>query len=295
MFLLTKKYILYLVILAWILAGCETAQPQQVKTPANETYQITPYHTPTSSATPMPQAPATATPFPTPSPTPRLHTIQSGETLLVVAAQYGVSLEELLLANPEVNPSLVPVGLELVIPGSSGNSTNSAVIEPASLTILQKPCFPTGEGGTWCFALVTNELGSSVESVSLVMSIIDQNGSEVSRQLSAAPLNLLHAGENMPVGVYFAPPLPDKFHLDVKVASALPYEGTDDRYIPVTSIDFQETLVEDGRQAVINGTVSLLNRNDPPGYPSLLPLIRRREAWLPCGFGEPNFRRAVIR
>ena len=63
----------------------------------------------------------------------------------------------------------------------------------------------------------------------------------------------------MPVGTYFSPPLPDIFHLGVKVASALPYEGTEERYIPVTSVDSQETLAEDGMQAVINGTISLQN------------------------------------
>ncbi len=259
MSVLIKINIVCLGTLALFLAGCMTAQTQQLVTPAKETYQVTPYRTPTSTSTPLPLAPGTATPFPTPSPTPRLHTIQSGETLLAIAAQYGVTLEELLLANPEVNPSLVPIGLNLVIPGGSGNSTSSGVIEPALLTVIQQPCIPTGDGGTWCYAMVTNELGGSVERISLAMSILDQNGSEVSTRLTAAPLNLLHDGEIMPVGIYFPPPLPDTFHLGVKVASALPYEGIDDRYLTVTSIDSRETLSEDRMQAVINGTVSLQN------------------------------------
>jgi LysM repeat protein len=256
--LCTKRWI-GLGIAALVLAGCGTTQPQQTITPAFENYQLTPYNTPTSTFTPGPQEPGTATPFPTPSPTPRRHTIQTGETLLEIAAQYGLSLEELLLANPEINPSLLQVGKDIVIPGHSPDPPNREVIEAASLTIIVQPCFSTGEGGTWCFALVKNEQGSSVESVSLSMSLLDQNGSEVSSQVTAAPLNLLRPGEIMPVGTYFSPPLPDTFHLGVEVASALPYEGTQDRYIPLTSVDFQETLAEGGRQAVINGTVSLQN------------------------------------
>jgi LysM repeat protein len=256
--LFIKRY-LGLGIAVLVLAGCGAAQSQQTITPFKETYHLTLYSTTTPTPTPGPQDPGTATPFPTPSPTPRIHTIQSGETLLEIATQYGVSLEELLLANSEVNLSLLPVGLDLVIPGGSAHSANMEDIKPASLTILEQPCFSTGDGGAWCFALVKNEQESSVESVSLAMSILDQNGSEVSSRVTAAPLNLLHPGEVMPVGIYFSPPLPDIFHLGVKVVSALPYEDAQERYIPVTSVDSQETLAEDGMQAVINGTIHLQN------------------------------------
>lgn len=48
--------------------------------------------------------------------TTRDYTIQSGDTLLDIAFEYDVSVEALLKANPDLNPSALRIGEEIVIP-----------------------------------------------------------------------------------------------------------------------------------------------------------------------------------
>src|SRR5512141_2101170 len=80
--------------------------------------QLTPYRSPTGTVTPTPTDPATPTPLPSPTPTPRSHTVVKGEDMFGIALRYGVTLEELKAANPDVNPNFLSVGAVLVIPQS---------------------------------------------------------------------------------------------------------------------------------------------------------------------------------
>jgi LysM repeat protein len=53
--------------------------------------------------------------------TPMMHIVQEGETLQKIAAQYGVTLQELIAANGLVNPDYIQVADELVIPRKNSN------------------------------------------------------------------------------------------------------------------------------------------------------------------------------
>ena len=72
---------------------------------------------PTATPEPTPTAPPTATPsqFVT-TPVEVKHTVQSGDTLLSIALDYGVTVEEIQQAN-NLTGVLIRVGDELIIPG----------------------------------------------------------------------------------------------------------------------------------------------------------------------------------
>jgi LysM repeat protein len=63
-------------------------------------------------------ATATPDPTPTPEPTPQTYTIQEGDTLSAIAADFGLSLDELLAANEDTieDPNRISVGDVIVIP-----------------------------------------------------------------------------------------------------------------------------------------------------------------------------------
>lgn len=55
---------------------------------------------------------------PTPQPGTRTHTVKAGETLTVIARKYGVRIDAISAANPNVEPRRLQVGQVLQIPGS---------------------------------------------------------------------------------------------------------------------------------------------------------------------------------
>ncbi len=58
----------------------------------------------------------TQTPAPTETPTPVIHVVQSGDTLLAIAARYGVSARDLQAANGIEDPTKLQIGQQLIIP-----------------------------------------------------------------------------------------------------------------------------------------------------------------------------------
>lgn len=70
-----------------------------------------------STSTPPLEPSASLAPTPVPSPTPQVYAIASGDTLSKVAKRFGVTIEELLAANPSItNPDKISIGQEIVIP-----------------------------------------------------------------------------------------------------------------------------------------------------------------------------------
>jgi hypothetical protein len=78
---------------------------------------------PSSSASPIGSgAAATSTPeIVTPAaPTPQVYRIQDKDNLLKVAKKFGITLEQLLAANPQItNPDKISLGQEIIIPSAS--------------------------------------------------------------------------------------------------------------------------------------------------------------------------------
>jgi len=65
---------------------------------------------------------------PVPAATPTLYTIKKGDTLLKIARANGISLDQLLHANPQIkNPNIVQLGQQIIIPtpGASGGGSPS--------------------------------------------------------------------------------------------------------------------------------------------------------------------------
>jgi len=84
-----------------------------VASPAASTAQ-TPVPTPASTAAPRPRP--TVAPTPSSCAKPKVHVVVSGDTLWDIARQYGVTLQALLAANPQITDrSLIRVGEEVTI------------------------------------------------------------------------------------------------------------------------------------------------------------------------------------
>lgn len=120
-----------------------------------------------------PTATPTSTPEPTPSPTPPpaqrrnvTHTVRSGETLLSIAGQYDLTVEEIQAANNLAN-ELIRAGDELIIPILSDEPAPVAAEGEAS-----EFSYTVAEGDT--IISIANRVGSTVNDI-LAANNLSQN------------------------------------------------------------------------------------------------------------------------
>jgi len=76
-------------------------------------------------------------PSPTPVPTPEqvVHVVKSGDSLSKIAAKYGVTVDDILAANPAItDPNKIAVGDKVVIPQPLPSEIVNAEITPAPST-----------------------------------------------------------------------------------------------------------------------------------------------------------------
>ena len=88
-----------------------TAVPSATPTSERERSPSAP--TATKRATPTP----TQTVTPTPTPVLHIHSIAAGETMWGIAHRYGLTYQELMDANPNIDPDVLWEGQEIAVPG----------------------------------------------------------------------------------------------------------------------------------------------------------------------------------
>jgi len=258
-----------LVVLISIFFSACTQQPSNVIDTPTSTLAGTlrPYPSATPSATPLPTGYTSPTPSPTVTPTPTqvFYEVQTGDDMYSIAFRYGLSPQAIMTANPTVNPRIMSVGTTLLIPITPmPGTTATSTPEPEELSptptqlyaeLYQPDCYPDALGGLWCFVLVENDEDGALENVSAVVEL--ELDGEILQEIAVMPLNLLPAGESLPLIAYFQPPVPDEYSVSARVDFLLPVMPEDDRYLDVTLTEQSTSLREEGRIAQITGELEL--------------------------------------
>lgn len=208
--------------------------------------------TPASTLTPEGLVPLTT---PLPSPTPFTYTITQGETMSSVALKFGVSLDDLQAANPEVNPSAMSVGQVLKIPSNPDNPSGEPTPTPAPFVIQQIKCYPTTNKGMWCFVLAYNDSSDFMENVSAQVTLVDSNNVFIASQTALLPLNILPPNISLPLTVYFPPDIPFDAKPQVQVLTVIRLLPNDQRYIPATVNNTLVQVSSDGHSAQVSGLI----------------------------------------
>jgi LysM repeat protein len=220
--------------------------------------RITLYNTPTPTLIPpsptlLPALPVT----PAPSPTPFTHTIRRGDTLLLIAGRYGVSLADLRAANPEIDPNFLTIGSIVIIPIDGDISTAEPTSTAAPVQLTDPICYLTVDGGAWCLASVENETGVPLENVSTWIGIFNDQGENLSGKTSLLPLNVIWPGERLPAAVYFPPTIPTQITARAEMLANLPYDLENERYLRAEISDLSIEPVGAGKLALVKGRVDL--------------------------------------
>ncbi len=236
--------------LLFLLSAC--ASPQTSSSP--QSLDLIPFATSTQSPSETPESLIVAE-TPPPSPTPFTYAIQSGDTISSIALKFGVSMDDLQAANPEVSPNTMSIGQVIKIPSNPDNLSGEPTPTPAPFTVQQIECYPTSDKGMWCFVLVHNEFSDFMENVSAQVTLVDSNNLTLVSQTALLPLNILPPNTSLPLTVFFPPDIPYNAKPQVQILTAIRLLPNDPRYLPAT---IHNTLVQvnaNGLSARVSGVV----------------------------------------
>jgi LysM repeat protein len=234
------------------LAACSPAAAETVAPFPTQTLLL--YSTPTL----QPTVPFGANALPTA--TPRVYVIEEGDTLFGIAALNALTVDQLLAANPGVNPLLLSPGTSLVIPQPSADGTVVPALPsptPVPVTVSEAQCYGTVAGELWCFMVVHNENAFAVESVTGVVQLLDFDG-EALAVLEAVPgLNLLDAGAEIPLVAYSAQPPDGWVSAQGQLLSSYQLPETGAYYIGAALQQTDVDISANGLSARVLGEVAL--------------------------------------
>jgi LysM repeat protein len=248
--------------LALLLGACAPASPQATATLyATRAGTLKPFTGLAGTATLTPGEPDTPTPLPSATPTPRSHTVRKGEDMFGIALRYGVTLDDLMKANPTVDPRWLSIGTVLIVPAALYTPTpdpkDPPQPTPVGLALDVPNCFVSGDGGVWCFLSAENSQEFSVEGLSVNIRLYDRDSGQIIEKSAYPPLNLLTPGGFLPLAAYFPPPAPQSFDASAELLSALPVPADSGRYLGVQQSDVNIDITEDGLMAQVSGTLYL--------------------------------------
>ena len=213
--------------------------------------------TPTSTATPA--GLPTPTLKPTITPTPRTYEIHTNDTLISIAYYFGVTLEELQAANPDVNPALLSIGTRLIIPPARQVTGTPVAPTPTPFGVVagEVHCISAVTGGLDCFALIENSRQDPAEFLTGKFSLVDKEDVEVAARVVSLPINQIMPGNRIPFYAYFAPPLPEFSRVEFTLLTAAKASRDNGKYYPLVITTSEVTLASSGLSATITGSAQL--------------------------------------
>jgi LysM repeat protein len=267
-----------LAALAWLsllLVNCQ-ARPELTTTP-QPTATASP--TPRLNVTLITRAPATAaviqtTPSPQPSPTPTptatpvVYLIEQGDTLLGLAIEYGVSLDDILSLNPGVQPQLLSIGQPVILPPpptpaaiAPGRTAVPLQVEVVNLDHYRSPV-----GSLWLVGEVENRGPEPVEDIQLNLILVDDGGRALQSVNVWVLPGVIPAGGKGPFGLLLERPPDNVGSLQAAVIGGQTVVDLGNRYLDL-AVSRGAVNIEDD-QATVGGR--LTNQGQSPAVDVLL-------------------------
>jgi LysM repeat protein len=240
------RKLIYGLAISLVLAGCG-----QVSAPTSEatiekttvlssSYTATPTRTPQPTSTPRPATPV-ASPTPTVSPTPLIYAIQSGDTLLDIAIRFDTTTEAIQEANGIVDPRLLQIGQELIIPPPEGDPEDPATPTPTPPPLMVEAInfLETKHDTLWCLGKVSNPGTDSLSEVVVEASLFDGEGVLLAREAAFVQLDVVPSEEAIPFAVLFDNPPSSFAQYHVVAVSGIPITDQSRYYFDLNAFDLQ--------------------------------------------------------
>lgn len=249
-----------LTMCSWLLAAC-AGRIISGPTPTAPSLAVI-LSSPTSISTLSPrQLTPEPTDTPAPTPTPVVYIVQPGDTLLGIALQYDVTVDELQALNGVLSPETLQIGQKLIIPvgglvvPSSSGSIQLPTPTPVSIEVQHTALYQTPVGSIWVLGEVFNPSLTALENVEVHVALLDATGKEVEADSQFVALEAIPPGGRSPFGVLFDNPPATVVGFQATAIRAEPSQNVDARYVQLQVTDPQPK--SDG--AIYHLTGSIVN------------------------------------
>lgn len=241
-----------LLLMVMLLTACA---PAPASTPGPVT--LIPYATMTAAPPSLGLEGMVTAPAPLASPTPFTYTVQTGDTLGGIALKFGVKLEDLQAANPQISPNTMSIGQVLMIPSDPANPSGEPTPSPAAFQVTQIQCYLGAGGSMTCLVLAHNDTPDLYENVSVQVTLVSADGAQLASSPALLPLNILPAGASLPLAVHFPSGIPAEAQPRVQVLTAIRLLPGETRYLPASPQNVSVRVDWPGRSAEVSGQVTL--------------------------------------
>jgi len=191
-----------------------------------------------------------------------IYTVKAGDTLIGIAKEYGVSVEALQEANAILNPELLQIGQELVIPREDHSSKETPTSTPTPLPFEIKGLgfYETPAGSLWCLGEVDNTSGRDIERVQVEVSLYDEQDKVLATESAFVALEIVPRGGRVPFAILFTNP-PTSFAKYQAIAlSGEPVTYLGDRYLDLAITEDQSE--SQGHYFTVKGLVQNTGQAD---------------------------------
>lgn len=197
-----------------------------------------------------------------PTPTPFIHIIQQGETLLEIAFRYGVQFDNIVLANPQIDPNLLRIGEEISIPGPEGEPIDVLFPTPTPIPIHLKTigCYEIPSLAFVCMISITNTDEFMVTGVSAHITLHDRDGQVLDSQIVYALINQIPPKLEIPlIAIFDQRPLGySNFHADL--LSAVQVADLMDGLPTIDMLETRTIYKADKKLAEVSGRLSVTSQ-----------------------------------
>ena len=220
--------------------------------------------------------PQVLTPAPTntpaPTATPAVHIVQPGDTLLGIALQYNVTLEELYQVNGVLKPELLQIGQSIVIPvpgsvGKPAGDNSGAMIAPTQpplpVRVENAARYQTPVGSLWVLGEVFNSTDQPIENVQVRVALWMLPARKSPASTPFVALDAIPPGGRAPFSVLFSAPPNGVIDFQAYVVRADQAYNYDARYAQLQVSDVQTRPV--GSQYGVSGKVSNTGASNAAG------------------------------
>lgn len=249
-----RERFVILVILLVFLSGCG-----QLITPPPEVTRVVFVPTATLLATkPLPPTftPAPATPAPTPTPTltptPIVYRVQSGDTLLAIAAEFSIPSEAIQEANGIIDPRRLQIGQELIIPRpeTEAEQPPSPTPTPPPMTIRKLNFQQTPAGGLWATGEIHNPGLNPISEVLVQLSLFDGDAQLLASETAFPQLDVVPAGQAVSFAILFNNAPREFAQYQAVVLAGVPTSPNTRYYLDLIASDLQGQALDAARYRV---------------------------------------------